>query len=190
MRPKFLDSTVTRSFILSPRMLSRSILFLNTSYCGLRTPWKHFSIYSRAMSQTKLTHEAQTGFAASSAYDAHRPSYPEEAVSQLLSALNIADVKGATIADLAAGTGKFTELIAARPEQYNIIGIEPHDGMRTELERKDLKGVSVVDGSAEAMPEVQDQSLDALVASQVSSDIIRLDTCNCLIVRYRPFIGK
>jgi hypothetical protein len=117
---------------------------------------------------SRIAQEAHTGFAASSAYDTYRPSYPAEAVSQLLSALKVAGVAGATIADLAAGTGKFTELLAARPEQYKIIAIEPHDGMREQLEKKKLQGLIVLNGTAENMSEIADGSLDALVVAQVS----------------------
>jgi ubiquinone/menaquinone biosynthesis C-methylase UbiE len=119
------------------------------------------------MTSSRIAAEAYTGFAASSEYDAHRPSYPAEGVSQLLSALNIVDVKGATVADLAAGTGKFTELLAARPENYNIIAVEPHDAMREELVKKKLPGVTVLNGTAEDMSEIADGSLDALVVAQV-----------------------
>jgi hypothetical protein len=56
-----------------------------------------------------MTTEMYTGFAATSDYDAHRPSYPAEAVSQLLSTLNITGAKGTRIADPAVGAGKFTE---------------------------------------------------------------------------------
>ena len=115
-----------------------------------------------------LPDAAEKGFAGASAYDAHRPTYPPEAVSQLLSALQVTGTEGAKIADLAAGTGKFTELLAARPEGYKIVGIEPHNGMREQLESKKLKGVSVVSGTAEEMRAIADESLDAVIASQVS----------------------
>jgi ubiquinone/menaquinone biosynthesis C-methylase UbiE len=119
------------------------------------------------MGQPSIRQAALDGFAASSAYDAHRPSYPPEAVDQLLSALEVSGNDGAIVADLAAGTGKFTELLTARPEQYSIVAIEPHLGMKAELERKSLRGVKVVRGMAEDMSEIADGSFDALVASQV-----------------------
>ena len=115
-----------------------------------------------------IRQQAQTGFAAAAAYDAYRPSYPAEAVQQLLEACEVADVERAKIADLAAGTGKFTELLVRRPEKYAILAIEPHDGMRAELEKKELRGVTVVKGTAENMPEVPDEDLAAVIASQVS----------------------
>lgn len=73
------------------------------------------------------------------------------------------------VADLAAGTGKFTQLLVAREEQYSVVAIEPHNGMRTELEKKGLKGVQVVKGTAEDMSEIADGSFDALIASQARS---------------------
>lgn len=120
------------------------------------------------MSKPNLAHPAQVGFAASSAYDAHRPSYPPEAVEKLLSALQVANVPKARVADLAAGTGKFTELLAGRQENYDIVAIEPHDGMRAELEQKGLRNVQVLAGSAEDMSDIPDASFAAVVAAQVS----------------------
>lgn len=121
------------------------------------------------MSRTTISEAALDGFAASSSYDKHRPSYPADAVDQLLHALKVARVQGARVADLAAGTGKFTELLAARPEQYSIVAIEPHEAMKVELERKSLKGVKVVMGTADNMSEIAYASFDALIASQVRS---------------------
>lgn len=109
---------------------------------------------------------AQTGFASSSAYDTHRPSYPSDAVETFLEALEIKHENGAKILDLGAGTGKFTELLAARSEGYEILAIEPHDGMRTELEKKNLKNVTVRKGTAEQMQDVADQSQQAVVVAQ------------------------
>ena len=93
----------------------------------------------------------------------------------MLTALNVADLQGATIADLAAGTGKFTELLVARPEDYKIIAIEPHDGMREQLENKRLPNLTVLNGTAEDMSEMADGSCDALVVAQVS---LQLEACH------------
>ena len=121
------------------------------------------------MSQTtsnNLLQQAQTGFSDADSYDTYRPSYPDEAVSQLLESLHVAGRKGATVLDLAAGTGKFTESLARRPEGYNIIAVEPHDGMRRVLEAKNLPNVRSVTGFAEHMPEIADETIDAVIASQ------------------------
>ncbi|KAI9872997.1 MAG: hypothetical protein M1830_000951 [Pleopsidium flavum] len=119
-----------------------------------------------------ITHAAQTGFANASSYDRHRPSYPLEAVDNLLKHLQIDGVTGARIVDLGAGTGKFTELLAKRRENYEILAIEPHEAMRQELERKKLKGVSVIAGDAANMP-LESQTVDAVVATQLNFGQIR-----------------
>ena len=111
--------------------------------------------------------EVQTGFAAAAAYDAYRPTYPPKALSELLTHLDVAGVKSARIMDLAAGTGKFTELLSARDEEYDILAVEPHEEMRQQLRKKNLKGVRVLDGTAESMPAVKDGEVAAVVASQV-----------------------
>ena len=114
-----------------------------------------------------LAQAAQTGFASAAAYDAHRPTYAPEAVEELLARLEVSGLAGAKILDLAAGTGKFTEVLAARHEGYEITVVEPHDGMRQELERKKVKAVRVYKGTADAMPDVADTSMTAVIAAQV-----------------------
>ena len=69
--------------------------------------------------------EAFTGRA--QAYTKARPSYPNGAIDYIRS-LVPAD---AVFADICAGTGKFTELLAKY--DYNIFAIEPNDDMRAEL---------------------------------------------------------
>lgn len=109
---------------------------------------------------------AITGFAAASSYDLHRPSYPLDAVQQLLAHLNVAGRQGARILDLAAGTGKFTQLLAKREEKFEIFAVEPHEGMRSELEKKGLNNVTVVEGDATRVP-LGDGSVDAIIIAQV-----------------------
>ncbi|KAI9729605.1 MAG: hypothetical protein M1834_006801 [Cirrosporium novae-zelandiae] len=108
---------------------------------------------------------AQTGFSKAAAYDQYRPSYPPEALEHLLDNLKVVGLAQAKIVDLAAGTGKFTELIAARKEAYHITAVEPHEGMCQELIKKNLTNVTVKAGSATSIP-VADQSLDAVIAAQ------------------------
>jgi len=114
-----------------------------------------------------LPEAVQVGFAKASSYDKHRPSYPPDAVEQLLTNLQVSGRPGAKVVDLAAGTGKFTEPLANREEEYDIVAIEPHDGMRGELERKQLPNVKTMKGTAAEMP-LESQSVDALIAAQVS----------------------
>jgi ubiquinone/menaquinone biosynthesis C-methylase UbiE len=114
-----------------------------------------------------LPEQATTGFSNASHYDKYRPSYPAEAVDKLLKNVGIAGVQNARIVDLACGTGKFTELLAARPENYEIVGVEPHQEMREELIKKDLGSrVKVVTGDACNMP-IEEGWGDALIAAQV-----------------------
>jgi len=108
---------------------------------------------------------AQSGFAEAASYDKHRPSYPPAAVSALLEHLNIAGKQGAHIVELGAGTGKFTELLAAREESYEIAAVEPQENMRAELESKRLPGVKVLQGDA-ASVEVEEGWADACIAAQ------------------------
>lgn len=118
---------------------------------------------------TTLADVASRGFAAASSYDQHRPSYPPQAVEQLLTYLQVSGLRGARILDLAAGTGKFTELLAKRGEEFEIIAVEPHEGMRRELEKKNLKGVKVLEGDAVTIP-LATHSVDAMIVAQVGVD--------------------
>lgn len=120
------------------------------------------------MVEFKIKESAQSGFASAAEYETHRPSYPREAVEELLQKLEISGKEGAKIADLAAGTGKFTEILSSRPERYDIVAIEPHDAMRAQLEQKHLAGVRVIKGQAENLADIPDGSLAAVVAAQVS----------------------
>jgi hypothetical protein len=62
----------------------------------------------------KLNALASKGFSDAAAYNAHRPSYPAEAVDKLLTHLGVAGRQNGRMIDLAAGSGKFTELLAKR----------------------------------------------------------------------------
>lgn len=118
-------------------------------------------------SQPTIPEQASTGFSNAAHYDKYRPSYPAEAVDKLLKSLGVAGVQNARIIDLACGTGKFTELLAARPENYEIVGVEPHQEMREELIKKNLgPRVKVLAGNACNMP-IGEGWGDALVAAQV-----------------------
>jgi SAM-dependent methyltransferase len=113
-----------------------------------------------------LASEAARGFSNAAQYDQYRPSYPAEAVDKLLTHLGVAGLKNARVVDLACGTGKFTELLTARPEEYEVVGVEPHREMREELVKKNLARVKVLDGDAGNMP-IGEGWGDALVAAQV-----------------------
>ena len=120
------------------------------------------------MSNPTIHNSAATGFTDATSYDAHRPSYPDDAVESFLGHLGVSGQKGARIVDLAAGTGKLTESLARRPEGFEVVAVEPHESMRQTLEAKGLKGVVSKSGTAENMPAVQDGWADAVVVAQVS----------------------
>ncbi|TVY49012.1 putative methyltransferase-like [Lachnellula occidentalis] len=122
-----------------------------------------------------LDNRAQSGFQNAALYDTHRPSYPPAAVSKLLTHLNLAGVAGAKIVDLACGTGKFTELLAKREEGFEVVGVEPHAGMREELVKKGLKGVEVRDGDAGNMG-VEEEWADGVIAAQVRKTSFKFAT--------------
>ncbi|KAF2016070.1 methyltransferase [Aaosphaeria arxii CBS 175.79] len=113
----------------------------------------------------RLSDNALSGFSNAVLYDEHRPSYPPHAVATLLDAAGVSNLRGARLIDLAAGTGKFTELLAARQEQFNIVAVEPHSGMREELVRKDLKNVIVNDGLSTSIP-AGNNTIDAVFVAQ------------------------
>lgn len=119
-------------------------------------------------SRIGINAHAQTGFAKSAAYDQHRPSYPAASVQELLEQCRVAGKQGAKIVDLAAGTGKFTELLVAREEGFEVLAIEPHEGMREVLEGKKLPRTTVLDGKGDSMP-IADASVDAVIVAQVGA---------------------
>lgn len=84
------------------------------------------------------------GFSESESYDAHRPSYHPSAVTYLLTSLGVVGKHGVTIIDMGAGTGKFTEILAAREEEFEIIAVEPHEDMRQVLVAKKLPRTAVL----------------------------------------------
>lgn len=98
-----------------------------------------------------LAPAAAAGFHNASAYDAHRPAYPPSAVQALLTHMRLADKPHARIVEVAAGTGKFTEALAARHEGFEVLAVEPHAEMRAALEAKALSGVTVREGRAETL---------------------------------------
>ncbi|TNC16160.1 methyltransferase domain-containing protein [Methylobacterium terricola] len=104
---------------------------------------------------------AATGFTAGAdTYAKGRPDYPAALTGWLADALRLGP--GRSVADLGAGTGKFTALLAATGA--DVTAIEPVDAMRAKLAAS-LPGVTARAGSAETMP-LADGSLDALVCAQ------------------------
>ena len=126
-------------------------------------PAPHFQHYP---TMTSISQASIDGFAKSASYDTHRPSYPTNAVELLLKKLGVAGVDYLRILDLGAGTGKFTEILAQRPERFNIVAVEPHDDMAAVLREKQLHHVDIRSGEARSIP-AKDRSFDAVIAAQV-----------------------
>jgi SAM-dependent methyltransferase len=104
---------------------------------------------------------AAAGFGrAADAYERSRPSYPAAAVDRMCTALDIG--AGTRVLDLAAGTGKFTRLLAARGA--SLVAVEPSAAMREQFAQT-VPGVEVHAGTAEAIP-AADGSFDAVVVAQ------------------------
>ena len=104
---------------------------------------------------------ARAGFGAEAeAYDRARPTYPPEAVRWLIANLDIGP--GRRVADLAAGTGKLTELLA--PAGADLLAVEPVSAMLARL-RARLPAVPALSGLAEALP-FRGDSLDAVLVAQ------------------------
>ena len=111
---------------------------------------------------------ATSGFASSAHYDAYRPSYPPASVDALLSALHLDGQKAARVLEIGAGTGKFTSILAAQPEAFEVLSVEPHADMRRVLDAKGFERVRIVDGTAEDLGAVEDGWADACIVAQVS----------------------
>jgi ubiquinone/menaquinone biosynthesis C-methylase UbiE len=91
------------------------------------------------------------------AYQNARPSYPAAALEWVLEA-----APGRRVVDLAAGTGKLTEVLVAAGA--DVTAVEPLANMRAELQRA-LPSVRALDGTAEQMP-LPDASADAVFVGQ------------------------
>jgi SAM-dependent methyltransferase len=104
---------------------------------------------------------AAAGFGrAADAYERGRPGYPQDAVDHIAAALRLRP--GATVLDLAAGTGKLTRMLVATGA--DVIAVEPVDAMREVLART-VPRAEVRTGTAEAIP-AADASLDGVTVAQ------------------------
>lgn len=93
-------------------------------------------------------------------YERGRPSYPPEAVRELMRALGLA--AGARVLDLAAGTGKLTRLLLEAG--LDVVAVEPLAAMRAELVAA-LPDVEALDGTAEAIP-LAGATVEAVLVAQ------------------------
>lgn len=111
--------------------------------------------------ETPIHKFAAKGFDVSSdAYERGRPEYPDDAVEFMIQELDLKE--GKIVADLGAGTGKFTRSL--QKSRAKIIAIEPVEGMRKKFSSV-LPTIEVLSGTAESIP-LEDESLDAVVIAQ------------------------
>ena len=89
-------------------------------------------------------------------YDKYRPSYPDSLIDWLYEKTN-AD----TVADVGAGTGKFTACLLKKP--WKITAVEPDPDMSEKLSR--LKGITVINASAENTG-IEQSSIDLVTTAQ------------------------
>jgi SAM-dependent methyltransferase len=93
-------------------------------------------------------------------YERARPSYPAEAVDAVVADLRLPP--GATVLDLAAGTGKFTRLLVERG--VRCVAVEPVSAMRRTLSKMSPQ-VWAFNGTAEDIP-LETESVDGVVVAQ------------------------
>lgn len=84
---------------------------------------------------------------AGAAYELGRPDYPAELNALLAEHAGVRPTS--IVADVAAGTGKLTRVLAERP--CTLVAVEPMAGMRTQL-RRAVPAALVVAGTAEWLP--------------------------------------
>ncbi|MCL2018574.1 MAG: class I SAM-dependent methyltransferase [Oscillospiraceae bacterium] len=94
-------------------------------------------------------------------YAQARPSYPQAAIDYICKFITPDSV----VADIGAGTGKFTELLAKR--NYNMFAVEPNSDMHEQLEitLKPFPNVKIINSTAEATT-LPDNSVDLITVAQ------------------------
>jgi SAM-dependent methyltransferase len=91
------------------------------------------------------------------AYRRARPTYPAAVVAWVLEI-----APGRRVVDLAAGTGKLTQVLVS--EGTDVVAVEPLDRMRAALEET-VPGVRALAGTAEQIP-LPDAAADAVFVAQ------------------------
>ncbi len=76
-------------------------------------------------------------------YEKYRPSYPDELIDFLYD-----NARCENVADIGAGTGKFTRCLLKKP--WSVTAVEPNDDMRGKLaDIAELGGITIVNAPAE-----------------------------------------
>jgi ubiquinone/menaquinone biosynthesis C-methylase UbiE len=115
---------------------------------------------------------AATGFASAvDAYERGRPSYPPQAIEDLVRELGL--TRTSTVLDLAAGTGKLTAGLV--PLVGRVVAVEPSPPMLATLRRR-LPDVTAKAGTAEAIP-LADGSVDAVFVGEAFHWFRTEETC-------------
>jgi SAM-dependent methyltransferase len=92
-------------------------------------------------------------------YERGRPDYPAEAIDAIRMGLMLD--AGARIADVGAGTGKFTRALTAAG--FDVVAVEPLPGLRARLHARQ-PGLTALEGTAEALP-LPDASVDVVACA-------------------------
>lgn len=97
------------------------------------------------------------------AYVKYRPSYPSEAIDYLYGTVGLRP--GGEVADIGAGTGKFTRLLLEKGSV--VFAVEPNEAMRAAAvaELGGKPGFHAIDGTAEATT-LPDGAVDHIVCAQ------------------------
>lgn len=94
-------------------------------------------------------------------YEIARPNYPKSALNYIL---NLAPEQP-VFADIGAGTGKFTQLLASTKQP--VFAVEPNEEMRNQLLKKlqDFPNVSILNGT-DKQTHIPDHSVDIITVAQ------------------------
>jgi ubiquinone/menaquinone biosynthesis C-methylase UbiE len=113
----------------------------------------------KSKGECKLNTDKFTGKA--QAYATARPGYPDKCIEYIRELVS----PDAVFADIGAGTGKFTELLARYG--YKIFAVEPNADMREQLKStlSPFPNAKIVYGSAENTT-LPDHSVDVIVCAQ------------------------
>lgn len=98
-------------------------------------------------------------------YEQYRPEYTEETLTEILKLSGILPHARQKVADVGAGTGKFTKLLLDRG--FEVYAIEPNDQMRAiaESKFKDIKNFNSISATSENTT-MDDKSVTLITVAQ------------------------